>query len=176
MNMTVRTIKTDAQTYSPAQKEQAQKCNVPIYLYPGAYAQRHGEIEEYRASRQANIACRDAIDAAIRENFRDNVLSKKAVQSVIEQYGFDRTMYVLAVTVLDKDGDGRISQSNRNWAKMQPIFADPDDRGNERNRAFVVRAHPGLTDLFLREVRHEKAASLKKKMQQPKKQKSEMER
>lgn len=76
MNMTVRTIKTDAQTYSPAQKEQAQKCNVPIYLYPGAYAQRHGEIEEYRASRQANIACRDAIDAAIREHFRDNVLSK----------------------------------------------------------------------------------------------------
>ena len=102
MNMTVRTIKTDAQTYSPAQKEQAQKCNVPIYLYPGAYAQRHGEIEEYRASRQANIACRDAIDAAIREHFRDNVLSKKAVQSVIGQYGFDRTMYVLAVTVLDR--------------------------------------------------------------------------
>ena len=159
MNMTVRTIKTDAQTYSPAQKEQAQKCNVPIYLYPGAYAQRHGEIEEYRASRQANIACRDAIDAAIREHFRDNVLSKKAVQSVIGQYG-----------------DGRISQSNRNWAKMQPIFADPDDRGNERNRAFVVRAHPGLTDLFLREVRHEKAASLEKKMPQMKKQKSEMER
>lgn len=116
------------------------------------------------------------IDAAIREHFRDNVLSKKAVQSVIEQYGFDRTMYVLAVTVLDKDGDGRISQSNRNWAKMQPIFADPDDRGNERNRAFVVRAHPGLTDLFLREVRHEKAASLEKKMPQMKKQKSEMER
>lgn len=116
------------------------------------------------------------IDAAIREHFRDNVLSKKAVQSVTEQYGFDRTMYVLAVTVLDRDGDGRISQSNRNWAKMQPIFADPDDRGNERNRAFVVRAHPGLTDLFLREVRHEKAASLEKKMQQPKKQKSEMER
>ena len=108
MNMTVRTIKTDAQTYSPAQKEQAQKCNVPIYLYPGAYAQRHGEIEEYRASRQANIACRDAIDAAIREHFRDNVLSKKAVQSVIGQYGFDRTMYVLAVTVLDTDGDGRM--------------------------------------------------------------------
>jgi len=51
MNMTVRTIKTDAQTYSSSQKEQAQKCNVPIYLYPGAYAQRHGEIEEYRASR-----------------------------------------------------------------------------------------------------------------------------
>ena len=62
-----------------------------IHLYPGAYAQRHGEIEEYRASRQANIACRDAIDAAIREHFRDNVLSKKAVQSVIGHYGFDRT-------------------------------------------------------------------------------------
>lgn len=38
MNMTVRTIKTDAQTYNSVQKEQTQKCNVPIYLYPGAYA------------------------------------------------------------------------------------------------------------------------------------------
>lgn len=175
-NMTTQTIETDKQASRTMQKERVLNCDVPVYLYPSAYAQRHGEIEEYRVSRQANIACRDAIDQAIRTYYHDNVLSKKAVQSVIGQYGFDRTMYVLAVTVLDKDGDGRISQSNRNWAKMQPIFADPDDRGNERNRAFVVRAHPGLTDLFLREVRHEKAASLEKKMPQMKKQKSEMER
>lgn len=64
------------------------------------------------------------------------MLNKKAAQSVVEQYGFDRTMYVLAITVLDKEWDGRISQSNKNWAKMQPIFTDYDEMGNERRRAF----------------------------------------
>ena len=47
------------------QKEQMQKCEVPVYLYPRTYAQKHGEMEEYRMSRQANIACRDAIDRTL---------------------------------------------------------------------------------------------------------------
>ena len=76
-------------------------------------------------------------------------------------------MYVLAITVLDKEWDGRISQSNKNWAKMQPIFTDHDEMGNERRRAFVVRSHPGLIDLFLREVRYEKAVSMEKKTLNP---------
>ena len=158
------------------QKEQMQKCEVPVYLYPRTYAQKHGEMEEYRMSRQANIACRDAIDRAIHEHYHDNVLSRKAVQNVVGQYGFDRTLYVLAVTVMDKNWDGRISQSNKNWAKMQPIFIDHDEMGNERRRAFVVRSHPGLIDLFLREVRYEKAVSMEKKTLNPTKQKSEKER
>lgn len=85
-------------------------------------------------------------------------------------------MYVLAITVMDKEWDGRISQSNKNWAKMQPIFTDHDEMGNERRRAFVVRSHPGLIDLFLREVRYEKAVSMEKKTLNPTKQKSEKER
>ena len=175
-NMTTQTIETDKQASRTMQKKRVLNCDVPVYLYPSAYAQRHGEIEEYRVSRQANIACRDAIDQAIRTYYHDNMLNKKAAQSVVEQYGFDRTMYVLAITVLDKEWDGRISQSNKNWAKMQPIFTDHDEMGNERRRAFVVRSHPGLIDLFLREVRYEKAVSMEKKTLNPTKQKSEKER
>ena len=144
------------------QKEQIQKCEVPMYLYPRTYAQKHGEMEEYRMSRQANIACRDAIDRAIREHYHDNILSRKAVQNVVGQYGFDRTLYVLAVTVMDKNWDGRISQNNKNWAKMQPVYADVDELGQEKNQAFVARSHPGLVDLFLRETRRAKEANLEK--------------
>ena len=144
------------------QKEQMQKCEVPVYLYPRTYAQKHGEMEEYRVSRQANIACRDAIDRAISEHYHDNVLSRKAVQNVVGQYGFDRTLYVLAVTVMDKNWDGRISQNNKNWAKMQPVYADMDELGQEKNQAFVARSHPGLVDLFLRETRRAKEANLEK--------------
>ena len=115
-----------------------------------------------------NIACQDkpilpdAIDRAICEHYHDNVLSRKAVQNVVGQYGFDRTLYVLAVTVMDKNWDGRISQNNKNWAKMQPVYADVDELGQEKNQAFVARSHPGLVDLFLRETRRAKEANLEK--------------
>lgn len=161
-NMTTQTIETDKQASRTMQKERVLNCDVPVYLYPSAYAQRHGEIEEYRVSRQANIACRDAIDQAIRTYYHDNMLNKKAAQSVVEQYGFDRTLYVLAVTVVDKNWDGRISQNNKNWAKMQPVYADVDELGQGKNQAFVARSHPGLVDLFLRETRRAKEANLEK--------------
>ena len=175
-NITTQTIETDKQASRTTQKERVLNCDVPVYLYPSAYAQRHGEIEEYRVSRQEIIVCRYALDQHILTYYHYNILKKKAAQSIVEQYGFDRTMYVLAITVLDKEWDGRISQSNKNWAKMQPIFTDHDEMGNERRRAFVVRSHPGLIDLFLREVRYEKAVSMEKKTLNPTKQKSEKER
>lgn len=81
---------------------------------------------------------------------------------MVGQYGFDRTLYVLAVTVMDKNWDGRISQNNKNWAKMQPVYADVDELGQEKNQAFVARSHPGLVDLFLRETRRAKEANLEK--------------
>lgn len=69
---------------------------------------------------------------------------------------------MLAVTVMDKNWDGRISQNNKNWAKMQPVYADVDELGQEKNQAFVARSHPGLVDLFLRETRRAKEANLEK--------------
>ena len=46
----------------------------PLYKYPGDYAREHDEIEQYRASHKANVACKDAIETAIRDNYRDNRL------------------------------------------------------------------------------------------------------
>ena len=72
---------------------QAQR-ELPVYRYPGSYAHEHGELEQYRASRKANIACAAAIDAAISEHYRDNCLGREAVSQVVEQFGYDRTLYV----------------------------------------------------------------------------------
>lgn len=44
---------------------------------------------------------------------------------------------MLAVTVMDKNWDGRISQNNKNWAKMQPVYADVDELGQEKNRRLL---------------------------------------
>ena len=128
----------------------------PVYRYPASYAREHDELEQYRASHKANVACKEAIEAAISAHYSDNRLGKQAALEVIEAFGMDRTMYVLANTVRHKDWDGRISQDNKRWAMTIPVHADRNQWGDDRNTEFVVdKSHPGLTDLFVNQVRRE---------------------
>lgn len=131
------------------------KDNTPIYPHSAAYAREHDELPEYRASYKAHTACRDSIDAAISQHYRDNCLGSQAVKDVVAQFGFDRTLYVLANTVQHKDWDGRISQSNKQWARDFPVAADRGGMGDDRTIGFVANSHPGLLDIFIREARHE---------------------
>lgn len=141
------------------QREQEAKLallQLPVYPYPASYAHEHGELEQYRASHKANIACRDAIDTAIADHYRDNRLGNDAVKQVVEQFGYDRTLYVLANTVRQKDWDGRISRNNKEWAKTIPVYEDKDSWGGDRRCEFVVdKAHTGLMDLFTTQARRE---------------------
>lgn len=128
----------------------------PVYPYPADYAEEHGELEQYRASHKANIACKKAIEAAVREHYHDNLLDEKGAQEVIEAFGMERTLYVLANTVREKDWDGRFSHANKSWARTVTVYADMDHWNENRNLDFVVSAcHPCLTDLFLDQVRRE---------------------
>ena len=127
----------------------------PVYPYPASYAQEHGELEQYRASNRANISCKEAIEAAIQEHYHDNCLDSQAAAQVVDAFGLDRTLFVLANTVQQKDWDARFSPGNKEWAKSIPIQKNPDAWGADRNDQFVVNSHPGLTDLFLSTVRQE---------------------
>ena len=40
-----------------------------IYRNSAAYAKENGEIQKWRDSKAENIACRDAVDRAVAENF-----------------------------------------------------------------------------------------------------------
>ena len=62
---------------------------------------------------------------------------------------------ILANTVQQKDHDGRISPSNKEWAKSIPIQKNPDAWGGDRNVYLIVNSHPGLTDLFVSAFRKE---------------------
>lgn len=141
------------------QREQEAKLallQLPVYPYPASYAHEHGELEQYRASHNANVVCRDAIDTAIADHYRDNRLGNGAVKQVVEQFGYDRTLYVLTNTVRQKDWDGRISRDNKEWAKTIPVYEDKDSWGGDRRCEFVVdRAHTGLMDLFTTQARRE---------------------
>lgn len=128
----------------------------PLYTQSGTYAYEHGELEQYRASNEANMACKKAIEGAIRDHYSGYCLDgKAAVAEVVNTFGQERTMYILANTVRQKDWDGRISPSNKDWAKSIPIQKNLDAWGEDRNAYLIVNSHPGLTDLFVSAFRKE---------------------
>lgn len=128
---------------------------LPVYPYPADHARENGELDVYRASFRANVSCKDAIEAAIRDNYHDNRLDTAAVGQVAEQFGQERMLYVLAATVRHFDYDGRISRDNKRWANTIPVYENKDGMDSDRSVQFVVCSHPGLTDLFLTQARHE---------------------
>ena len=159
-------------------KDEAKKLReLPVYPYPADHARENGELDAYRASFRANVSCKEAIEAAIRDNYHDNRLDTAAVGQVAEQFGQERMLYVLAATVRHFDYDGRISRDNKRWANTIPVYENKDGMGGDRTAQFVVCSHPGLTDLFLTQARREQpltadeikaeAARLLGKLQEP---------
>lgn len=139
------------------------KDTTPIYFHSATYAHEHGELDQYRASHKANIACKEAIEQAIADNYQDNCLSSACVQQVLQQFDYGRIFYVLANTVRQKDHDGRISRDNKAWAQTIPVCEDKDGFGYDQNVYFVVdRSHTGLMDLFLTQARRECALAQEK--------------
>ena len=56
----------------------------PLYTQSGAYASEHGELDAYRSSNKANLACKEAIHSAIRDSYHDNRLdTKEAVRRIL---------------------------------------------------------------------------------------------
>ena len=136
--------------------------DTPVYLHTAAYAREHNELPQYRESLQANIACKDAIEKAVSENYHGwSADTKTAAAQVMAQFPVERIQHVLAATVQQKDWDGRISDDNKAWAKNIPV-------ADEQNRYYFVvdQCHPGLTDLFVKRFREvtEKKPSIMERM------------
>ena len=143
----------------------------PVYRHTFDYAVAHGEEKQYRDSFHANVACKGAIEKAISQHYANNCMDALASQQVVHEFGFDRTLYVLANTIQLKDWDGRFSQDNKSWARSVQI-AGGDERIRDHRWKFVVdKSHPGLTDMFATMVRHDQEldrsqrASVLKKLQ-----------
>ena len=124
----------------------------PVYYKPLYYAAKQGELEQYYASHYQNIACKDGIETAINNHYKNNRLDSSAVHEVIDKFGYERTLVVLARTIADSEWDGRYSKENKIWAKSVDPVPDPDTNNYFR---YLVNSHPGLVDLFTTQVRRE---------------------
>ena len=126
----------------------------PVYPHSAAYAREHGELEQYRASNNANLQCKESIEAAVREHFDGMYLSHDAAKGVIEIYGMERVAMVLANTVQLQDWDGRYSRRNKEWAKTIP-----NDNPETVRCGYALNSHPAVLDGFIDLVRVEQQRS-----------------
>ena len=146
------------------EKQREELLSLPVYPFSAAFAKEHSELETYRASHRANIDCKNAIEDAISNHYRDNRFDGSCVNEVIDRFGMERVAFVLANTVQDKDWDGRISAENKAWAKEVPVPNDDNALGGRRTHEYVcTQAHPGLINLFVNRFRKEQELAAEKK-------------
>ena len=127
----------------------------PVYRHTFDYAVTHGEEKLYCDSFHANVACKGAIEKAISQHYANNCMDALASQQVVHEFGFDRTLYVLANTIQLKDWDGRFSHDNKSWARAVQIAGGDEEIRDHRWKFVVDKSHPGLTDMFATMVRHD---------------------
>lgn len=127
--------------------------NVAVYKYSSDYAERCNVLKLYRNSKKANEACKTAIEMAINGGYHNNHFDTSAARQVVEMFGLERVLYVLANTVQQKNWDARFSQNNKDWAATIAVHEDFSYGGDARKGFIVDKCHPGLTDMFITHVR-----------------------
>lgn len=97
-------------------------------------------------------------------------LSPEGAKTVVEMYGVDRVKKLLALTAIVKDWDERISPENKAWART----VRPNDAKEKIDLSLVIDGvNPGLTDIFIRQVKkieaeHNQPQSVLKKLESAK--------
>lgn len=151
----VAVTEAEIQTALAAAEEKVSLSDLPVYRENFDYARECREVETYRISLQANIACKEAIEQAISQSYDGRRLAEGTAAKVMNQFGAERVLYVLANTIQQKEWDGRFTYPNKEWAKTVSIPPNMDSFGMDRNYAIAVSSHPGLIDLFVTQARKE---------------------
>ena len=145
-------IAQEQQHEVPAEGE---KTYPPVYRRTADYAREAGERDEYRASYQENVKCKQAIEKAISMDYNGQYLNDNAIFTVLDVFGPERLSWVLGNTITMKEHDGRFSRSNRSWAQAMSIPIDRDGFGSLRNWSYTVESHPAILDLYTTLLRKE---------------------
>jgi hypothetical protein len=119
----------------------------PLYKYSVETAKHNGKLEDWRESRNENIRCRDFLDKQVREKFDGFRLPDECAENTIREFGYDRTMWVIANTILERRGDGRFNERNRKWAQSLNIAQD------RHNYEFALESHSCTVNGLANDVR-----------------------
>lgn len=94
------------------------------------------------------VECKKAIEKGISENFDGMHLEKGFEDDILKQYGLGTVKQVLALTVREKEYDGRFSPDNKAWANEVGLV----DVGSGKTM-FIVESHPAVLDGFINRIR-----------------------
>ena len=128
--------------------------STPIYYPSAQYARDHGELDQYRASNQANQECRDLIDKTIAEHFDGFRLDRSALAKVLASFAPDRVGIVLAATLIDRSHDGRFSPDNIAWARAWQLPQVDPNSFNNPLQWITCRTHSAILNGFVNLYRH----------------------
>ena len=127
-----------------ADMEMEKQRAIPIYNGTAREAKERGEVEKFKASRQADSDCREAIENAIARNYDGSRLNTKAaIAEVREQFGEKRLVRVTASLILNRPHDARIGPENMAWA----------EKNAATKKVYTNRTHSGLLDIFAARLR-----------------------
>ncbi len=139
--------------------------NISVYRYPGSYAELHNELPLYRESKNANIACRDTIEQAIKSHTNWKSVAgcsatiadfdpTAALDEVLMQFSIERIAWVVANTIRHKDWGSWFSVHNKQWAATIPVPIDPRPCGGDATVQYIIgTAYSCLVDSFASKVR-----------------------
>ena len=135
-------------------KREMQQNPPKVYRQSISYARQHDEVQQYKESYRLNERCGDEINGAIAFHYDGMHLDDGAVKQIVEEFGLERTKYVLAAAIQIRDGDGRISRANEAWANSVRTIKDMDERGFDRACYYAsLQAHSCVLDGFVNQVR-----------------------
>lgn len=89
-----------------------------LYRWSAEDARRQNELALWRASHLENVACKKAIEEAVRQHYDGAYLDDNCLSDVLQEFGYKRTAWVLANTLQQQEWDGRFSRQNKAWAKQ----------------------------------------------------------
>ena len=112
------------------------------YVYP---PRDREEMELWLDEHRDSIACRNAIDEAIREGLNNAHLQDDGARKTIEEFGIQRVELVLAATVQDRSMEEGFSRQTLDWAKCRTLAP------MERCSGYVLTAAPEMVDGFVRQ-------------------------
>ena len=123
--------------------------SVPVYKDSPDIARERNELDAYRVSGEANRACAKAIQEAVNENWTGSSLKEGCAKQVIDTFGMDRVMFVVANTIQLRDNDSRFNRDMRAWAQMVTMSGITEDR----RYSWEIGVHSTKLNEFARQTR-----------------------
>lgn len=117
----------------------------PYYNKPLTYAKENGELDKWRNSMNETRNCAAEIQKLIGQYHVDYHLNTdKIIEGAVGRYGTEYVTRALAVTVQQREYDGRFSQKNKDWAKSVDVHQDDyHDRINVNSHSTLLDAVVG---------------------------------